>query len=125
MPKRRQSKGWRKQTPKTPSRDHTATWIFDNTITATLDPDTCAACVHNPVEDTEWIHCDQCKRWFHQQCLRVSKEAAAAETFYCTRCYLAYERTQQDMDHDMTREETSQADLLLALAGSTDSPEAA
>jgi hypothetical protein len=57
--------------------------------------------------------------------LRVSKEAAAAETFYCTRCYLAYERTQQDMDHDMTREETSQAALLLALAGSTDSPEAA
>ena len=42
------------------------------------------------VDGTNWIQCQQCHRWFHQQCLKLNeqqfKEAADNEQWVCPIC---------------------------------------
>ena len=35
---------------------------------------------------TWWIECSTCKQWFHQRCVKISKEKAKNDNLYCFKC---------------------------------------
>ena len=40
----------------------------------------------NEVHPVAWIKCDQCHRWLHQFCVKLSKVPKANEKFFCPEC---------------------------------------
>ena len=42
--------------------------------------------VKRQTKRTWWIECSTCKQWFHQRCVKISKEKAKNDNVYCFKC---------------------------------------